>query len=907
VEYADRRTFAFGGQLGLFLEGFGAGRPLIHFVYVLHLVLLFQEGGSRTSDHLAVLAHAFRKAGRSYRHAGALSARLCARVPAAEDPPDLEELCRCLASPPLLTGLWGHLALRRHPPSGEMPPLGSEAFEARLREALNDFRADELEYWLRHGRGPVGEPGKQIARPAPAPRPRSLASILATLLQRPRLAGAVPFVAQLVSALTLPPRRLVQHELPVGGYADVATRGQPQQILPGQFALEEVEFLRRFAENELLYFRREEPHHQSREEVVLLLDQGVRTWGDVRLVLTAAAVALGKEAARRGVPFSLAGTSNGGKPLDPRKGDDQALGALLDASDLSPNPGMALESVLENQSVVPQDLVLLTHPRNLAEPDVTAAARRLPAAARLFAVAVDGSGQVQFTEMRRGVPIMLSRFRVDLTRHAAAIQPWPAKDPTLAAPWTGDVEPVGFPFPRGIRGNRLIFAFDHAGEWLLAADLSGILHAVRTDGSREETLPRALADADFLREPSSILGVRGGFVVAGWARNGPVAAHYDLARRTVKRYCVHSSLGAAQWYYLPEYHSLVARGRMMKNSVFVNACHGVDLATGEQFEPDGSVNQHSRVARACVAIRPLGLPPPDLPVVSDTNEVPADMPHVFVDRTSGAVSVRGLVPPWETFTPLSDGSPRFRGRKLLYTQCRGRVLAIHESARTPGQPNLSLYQGPGGTPLGEYETDNFFALSQSGDLVALVTDELVSVHRLGGGDGAELGLRQRSSAETPEVSLADTLLTVRFRNSQHMILWHGGILCHLLAHDHLWDLKGLRRATKDDLPDFLRYDPERFHVAARNRLIAVPDSFGQVALFDLQGRVLCQLLVSDRDFAAWMPDGTRYGPTSLSGGSATPGALERIGKVLLEATRRAEMTPPPGKDLSTRNRRLSRQ
>jgi hypothetical protein len=84
-------------------------------------------------------------------------------------------------------------------------------------------------------------------------------------------------VEPLLAALTLPPRRPTSGA-PAGGYADVATRGHPEQILPSQFALDDLEFVRRHAENELLYFRREEPRQDVREELVVLLDQGVRTW-----------------------------------------------------------------------------------------------------------------------------------------------------------------------------------------------------------------------------------------------------------------------------------------------------------------------------------------------------------------------------------------------------------------------------------------------------------------------------------------------------------------------------------------------------------------------------------------------------------------------------------------------------
>ena len=77
--------------------------------------------------------------------------------------------------------------------------------------------------------------------------------------------------------MALPPRRLRDNQLPIGGYSDVGTRGQPEQILPAQFALDELELARRFADNELLYFQREEPHAPTCDKLVVLLDQGVRT------------------------------------------------------------------------------------------------------------------------------------------------------------------------------------------------------------------------------------------------------------------------------------------------------------------------------------------------------------------------------------------------------------------------------------------------------------------------------------------------------------------------------------------------------------------------------------------------------------------------------------------------------
>ena len=157
-------------------------------------------------------------------------------------------------------------------------------------------------------------------------------------------------------ALTLPPRRLAQQELPVGGYADVTTRGHVDHILPSQFALDDWDFLRRYAEHELLYFRREEPHEQTRHELVVLLDQGVRTWGDVRLVLGAALLALGKQAVDRKLPFRVATTTSPGS-LDPTL-DQAARGLTLEplrgvVGGLRPGIGDELEAAAIHDHEIP--------------------------------------------------------------------------------------------------------------------------------------------------------------------------------------------------------------------------------------------------------------------------------------------------------------------------------------------------------------------------------------------------------------------------------------------------------------------------------------------------------------------------------------------------------------------------
>ena len=220
----------------------------------------------------------------------------------------------------------------------EEPGLEAAELEALVRRAADSLSDGEIRHWLRHG---CGAGGSNVEPPMP-PRPRRLAETLAELERSPRLAGVGRLVSRLEGAISLPPRRLAWSELQDGGYSDITTKGAPEQILPIQFALEGEEFLRRFAERELLYFYREEPRQPTTEEIILVLDQGARTWGDVRLVLAGAALALARQAERRRIAIKLAVTSNDGMPVDPAQLEPRALGELLEASDLSGHPGGAL-------------------------------------------------------------------------------------------------------------------------------------------------------------------------------------------------------------------------------------------------------------------------------------------------------------------------------------------------------------------------------------------------------------------------------------------------------------------------------------------------------------------------------------------------------------------------------------
>jgi hypothetical protein len=898
VETASGGTFAINREIALFLEGFVSQRPLIHFGFILHLLHLLKRGGT-----FAALRFAYETANHPARNAGAFCARLCNDVPPLADAPEVLQVWHALMSSCYVATLGGALPVDQ-PGAAEMPPLGPLTFEERIQRALAPYTDNELLHWFRQGQGPVKEAAQAVAQAITDLRPRSLSGLLAVLAQRERLAGAVPFVSQLVSALTLPPRRLTHHELPMGGYADVTTRGHPEQVLPSQLAVDELEFVRRFAENELLYFRREEPHARLREELVVLLDQGVRTWGTVRLVLSAALFAFGKLAGRRKLPFQIATTSTDGRLTDPLELDNDALGALVEASDLSPQPALALERVLEEPADTARDVMLLTHPRSLREAEMSAAARRVPPVTRLFAVTVDEPGNVELSEIRHGTPVSLTRLRVDLRKNVAKPKrPKPAEiAPAIlpATPWTGAVEAIGYPFRFGLPGQILDgrFEFDGSGNWLLIACQRGMLYAMRTDGSGVEVLPRGVIDGKALLDPDAILGVAGGFVVAGLINDHLVAFHYDLADRT----CRAHRLGAAarlrwMWHYIAPAHSIVARAQ--------NAVNGFDLGTREVFSSAGGpFHPKNRVQEACkIALN--SFPSPGLSIFHlPTAHFPVHAPAVNLNPESGRVAVHDT-PAWE-FTPLADGQPALRGASILHARYHGNTLALLcQTQHSRERFRMFLYRRPDGVLLHEShhrrrETD--FALSLDGRLLAIgIAARSIQVHDVHNVGTAARTVYRGKFHPNVEALLGAQGLLAGLGNFKHLIRWGGGRLEHRQVNSLAnWDFPpGVTKRPHQlmlwsgpsmTLPperirrlDCLRPDPRRFISLHEGPLIVLVDCFGQIALLDRQWNLACMFFVFRSQFAAWMPDGTRLGPASLTGGPETPGAAEKIGRRLQEA------------------------
>jgi hypothetical protein len=880
---AHGRTVVLTGALAQFIEGACRREPPVAFGFVLHFAMLLRDGGD---GKLADLRAAFAEHA-SWRNAGLLFAHLTRALPRAPGEIRGPHIATLLRGTELRPVHW----LAR---AAQSPPLAPDKFAAHLRGQLEAMGVAELRHWLRHGRGSVAPLPAVELPPAPPRRP---GNTLDELLLRKRLTGVAPFLDQLVSAITLPPRRVMRAELPVGGYSSVTNRGHPDQILPGEYAVDELEFLRRFAGNELLYWQREEPQSQVREDMIVLLDQGVRTWGVTRLMLSAAAIALLRRAETRGLHARVAATSREGEPLEPH---DSALGEMLEASDLSPDPGLSLERVLEEPALEARDVVLLTHPRNLLQEDVQTAARRAPAQVRVFALAVDERGQAELHEFKRGAPVLIRAFRLQ------APKPEPAPEAEAAAPsdapWQGDIAGVPMPFRFGLVANVEHMCLDAEGQRLLTVSSNQLAHVWSHDG-KPEPLPRPQM-ADRLRD-ERVCGVRGGFARRMGNSSETVVVHTNTVARSMR---VHAPAREVPHLVLLGYsepeHSVVLMPMNVPESL------ALDLDTGE-FSPPSTGSRADSARRRVIAeqtLRPrvqLLAQPAQGSVNWDGLNADGRVALLYQPRT-GRIALLDGPDLWRSWVPMADGVPMLKESRMIEARCAGGVLVLRvastSTVRAHVQERVLVFRGPEWRLIGDFPVRvecKGLDISLDGATVAF-RENVAQVAVLDvRGDHCE----RRFTAERAKVH-GDLLLEC----GRGWFTVYGGKFTHLLRWDRdrleisfvqgkqdivsmakrQPDLASLPTASvraKAGLCTPTRAEPERFKqfAASRSGMLFATDAYGQVAVFGRDDALVAMFFIYRGSVAAWLPDGTRYGPAGITGAPTAPGALQKIGAAMKAA------------------------
>ncbi|WP_020472485.1 hypothetical protein [Zavarzinella formosa] len=872
LEESNGQTFIFTKQLADFIEGFASVAPVLHFGHMIecwHMLGLNPPTHIPERERFRQLAIAFRQQNSPARNAGVFFGKHCGY-----------KIRQAINLPPGRGQGLAHFLLHSNdvgllhpkgPGNPETPAQPASGVWHRMALVFNSLTDDEIRHAFRHGSPPTEAPVEQIVEVVELKPPGLLEFLDEAVKDRARLRGSVPMVRQLVAALSLPPRRQQSQKLPVGGYADVTNRGRPDRLLPSQFALDPDDFVRRFAEQELLYFRKEDPHERERETLSLVLDQGVRTWGVVRQMLAASLLAFGKMSDKRQMPLHVRFTSAPGERFAPPEGDVIRFGNLLEASDLTPHPGVALAEEIRLAEVPARDIVLLTHPATLTEPILLQLPKTLPPNHRLFALTITEDADVELAEVRPGGVVAIKRLRLQFPAPDPEKTIPPLPKTTAKEPWTGDGEPIPYPFRIGPIHGIENLSFDSSGEYLLLVAKHGFVYLFNLAMKEVEMLPRGCHYRPFT-EKLAVVGLQDGFVIGGPYSSHTYVFHYRLSTRQVTRHRLFASDNQPLMLSaFPDLDCVVTKQHKTQ---------ALDVGNGAKYpNPANEMDLISRAKSAFDQFTQARQPMTSLPIsLYDPNATIQPGVWLVYNPDTGELAFRpkpdkGI----HHETPLVDGKPAYRGAGIQRVLVAGDTMAVASSIKGyRNQENIwRLFDIQSGRIIKElpfkFPWMEQAVLSHDGLQFALKTETSeVVVHQL---------LGKTETFKTPlghchtnaNIRLSSRNLDIEIGKEMHRLDWYGPTL------------EILRMTTGSPgqpSNEHQNHDSSgRFRVTSKaGDLEARLDVFGQVSL--TRKSLLAIILIYQGHLCFWMPDGTRHGPAHLTGGPESPDAKERLWKAL---------------------------
>lgn len=263
----------------------------------------------------------------------------------------------------------------------ELPSLNAGARLLRDLKAIatvyESRQLRELESLLRAGIEFVKIEAAPVPEPTPEPGEASM-PLLRQMEEHPdvELAMIAATTRRMVAMFTVPRASGYPQALPVGGISDITNRGTYDRLLPGELAYDDLILTARLANNEALFFRRENPPDEPASERIILLDSGIHLWGAPRVFAIAAALGLQANAAvgekvrlfhregRKFLPLSLDSIPNVRSclyNLPPHPDPEEAISAFTLDEDSPRRPDVFLISVAQDREPILQALHELTH------------------------------------------------------------------------------------------------------------------------------------------------------------------------------------------------------------------------------------------------------------------------------------------------------------------------------------------------------------------------------------------------------------------------------------------------------------------------------------------------------------------------------------------------------------------
>ncbi|MBN8603817.1 MAG: hypothetical protein J0M26_22570 [Planctomycetes bacterium] len=151
---------------------------------------------------------------------------------------------------------------------------------------------------------------------------------------------------ELSSLIALPRKPSEPDDLPIGGVSDISNRGNPERLLMTELAAEPDLLIARIANGQALYLRRESPPKPRPQTRNILIENGIRCWGEQRFTMLAFAFAIAASEEKRVAQVQIT-TLAGHELFDEDFTTTDGLAKALERLYPAPHPGQALENLVQ--------------------------------------------------------------------------------------------------------------------------------------------------------------------------------------------------------------------------------------------------------------------------------------------------------------------------------------------------------------------------------------------------------------------------------------------------------------------------------------------------------------------------------------------------------------------------------
>jgi hypothetical protein len=394
-----------------------------------------------------------------------------------------------------------------------------------------------------------------------------------------------------------------------------------------------------------------------------------------------------------------------------------------------------------------------------------------------------------------------------------------------------------------------------------------------------------------------VIGVAGGFAVAGYHLGRCVLAHYDFPSRTCVVHRMSAVMPTFAWTYFRDLHAIVLQPRR-ENESYV----AVDLsATGSEAA------NTSRARRAAERARAGEQPYPVLaqPLWTSDSEpwVDLSLRVLRLDADSGRLHFRLGPDMKKSVLPLTDGEPALKGGQIVRADRGGDNLAV--LVRGGAMPGLYFISTSTATVIGVFHPGDqggpkTFALSRDGRRFAVLSGTSDLEIREVSGPETAVFVAPKEEIAIHFASLGRSCLLIREAEDESrsvrdrcLIRWDRGRL--EVERDRVYSvfsrLGGMIAQSRSLSPssEGIKTVSRRFvQILEHGTLRILIDRYNHFVVFDSHGNLVCIFYVVRDEAAALLVDGTWWGSRRLIGRDVAPGAAERFARALLAAERPPE-------------------